>query len=238
MTALHALDERAGLRTGERVLIHSAAGGVGSFAVSYARALGAEVIATAGSPAKRAVLRASGVAHVLDPGDGFAARLAAIGPVDVVLNSRTGPALDASLQALAPGGRFIEIGRLGTLSHEEIMRRRPDVHAAFVSLDAIDDAEGGRLLARVLAALDRGAIALAPIHAVPMAAADRRAGSAAKRASHWQDCPHPCAGTGVRPSPHRHHHRWARRARPCGGGLGGGTRRAACGAHLAQRAGR
>ena len=66
MTALYALEHVGRLAAGERVLIHAAAGGVGLAAVQLAQRCGAEVIATAGSPRKRAVLAARGVRHVFD----------------------------------------------------------------------------------------------------------------------------------------------------------------------------
>ena len=65
-TALYALDRLARLQPGERVLIHAGAGGVGMAAIQVAQRAGAEVFATAGSPAKRAFLAALGVPHVLD----------------------------------------------------------------------------------------------------------------------------------------------------------------------------
>ena len=66
LTASFCLFHTAGLRAGDRVLIHAAAGGVGMAAVQLARAAGAEVFATAGSPWKRAMLRAMGVPHVFE----------------------------------------------------------------------------------------------------------------------------------------------------------------------------
>ena len=55
MTAWHALKNVARMRAGERILIHAGAGGVGMAAIQIAQQLGAEVIASAGSPVKRAV---------------------------------------------------------------------------------------------------------------------------------------------------------------------------------------
>ncbi|MFG6202647.1 SDR family NAD(P)-dependent oxidoreductase, partial [Nonomuraea sp. JJY05] len=115
-TAWYGLADLAGLTRGERVLIHSGAGGVGMAAIQIARHLGAEVFATA-SPGKQHLLRALGVAddHIassrdLDFADAFATVTGGEG-VDVVLNSLAGPFTDASLDLLAPGGRFIEMGK-------------------------------------------------------------------------------------------------------------------------------
>src|SRR5262249_47539261 len=94
LTADYALRHIAPLAPGERVLIHSAAGGVGLAAVQIAQQVGAEVFATAGSPAKRDLLRSLGVAHVADSRslsfvDDFRAATGGAG-VDVVLNSLAG----------------------------------------------------------------------------------------------------------------------------------------------------
>ncbi len=95
--------------------VHSGAGGVGLAAVQYALRTGAEVIATAGSPAKRELLRLLGVAHVLDSRTlRFADQVRELTGgrgVDVVLNSLAGEAIARSLATLAPGGRFVELGK-------------------------------------------------------------------------------------------------------------------------------
>ena len=64
LTADYGLHQPGRLQAGERVLIHAAAGGVGLAAVQFARTLGAEVYATAGSPARHAYLRVLGVQHI------------------------------------------------------------------------------------------------------------------------------------------------------------------------------
>ncbi|WP_158601099.1 zinc-binding dehydrogenase, partial [Teichococcus wenyumeiae] len=77
-------------------------------------AAGARVAATAGSPAKRAFLRAAGAELVLDSRDpGFADQLRAVWPegVDVVLNSLAGAAMERSLELTKPFGRFVELGK-------------------------------------------------------------------------------------------------------------------------------
>jgi NADPH:quinone reductase-like Zn-dependent oxidoreductase/acyl carrier protein/short-subunit dehydrogenase len=130
LTAEYALTTLARLKAGERVLIHAAAGGVGLAAVQVARRAGAEVFATAGSNAKREFLRSLGVAHVFDSRSTSFARdiLAATNAegVHVVLNSLTGEFITASLAALRPDGRFVEIGRRGILTDEQFRGARPD----------------------------------------------------------------------------------------------------------------
>jgi NADPH:quinone reductase-like Zn-dependent oxidoreductase/acyl carrier protein len=174
-TALHALLERARLRSGERVLIHNASGGVGFHAVALARAVGAEILATAGSPWKRAYLRSLGIRHVFDSRTPrFAAGVMAVTGgtgVDVVLNSLTGDAIPAGLSVLKPGGRFVEIGRSGAWTAEEVATRVPHVTYHIVSLDRVDDAEGGRLLRAALDAAAAGDMAPVPLSSFPMARA-------------------------------------------------------------------
>ncbi|HYB81986.1 MAG TPA: acyltransferase domain-containing protein, partial [Mycobacterium sp.] len=113
--AWYALQDMARIKPGERVLIHSATGGVGRAAIAVARLAGAEIFATAGSPQRRALLHDMGIEHVYDSRstefadlirrdtDGYG--------VDVVLNSLTGAAQRAGLELLAIGGRFVEIGK-------------------------------------------------------------------------------------------------------------------------------
>nr|CRI73799.1 CongC protein [Streptomyces conglobatus] len=116
LTAYYGLHDLAGLRAGESVLIHAAAGGVGMAAVQLARHWGAEVFATA-SPGKWHAVRAAGVpgTHLASSRDlEFAERFAAATGgrgVDVVLNSLVREFTDASLGLLPRGGRFVEMGK-------------------------------------------------------------------------------------------------------------------------------
>jgi len=108
-----ALHRSAAVQPGNRVLVHAAAGGVGLAAVQVIQAAGAAAVATAGSPAKRSLLHSLGVAHVLGSRDtAFAAELAEVGGVSVVLNSLTSTGMVAgSLAAMSAGGRFVEISK-------------------------------------------------------------------------------------------------------------------------------
>jgi myxalamid-type polyketide synthase MxaB len=145
-TAHYGLLQLARLKPGERVLIHAAAGGVGQAAVQLAQAVGAEVFATA-SPGKWAFLKSQGVRHVmnsrtLDFADEIA-RLTADAGVDVVLNSLTGEAIGRSFDVLREGGRFVEIGKLGTWSPEQVAQRRPDASYFTFDLDQAIDQDAG-----------------------------------------------------------------------------------------------
>jgi NADPH2:quinone reductase len=108
-TALVALHRRARLRPGERVLVHGAGGGLGSAVVQVAAALGAEVVAVAGSPERRALARRAGAATV-HGADGWADAVHAAGGVDVVVDPVGGAAFEQSVRCLAPEGRIVTVG--------------------------------------------------------------------------------------------------------------------------------
>ncbi|WP_158624963.1 type I polyketide synthase [Corallococcus terminator] len=115
LTAWYALDQVAQLQPGERVLIHAATGGVGLAAVQWARHVGAEVYATAGTPEKRDYLRSLGVPFVSDSrSERFVADVRAWTGgegVDVVLNSLSGELIGKSFELLRDHGRFVELGK-------------------------------------------------------------------------------------------------------------------------------
>ncbi|PEG33479.1 polyketide synthase [Mycolicibacterium agri] len=114
-TAYHGLHDLAKIAAGDKVLIHSATGGVGQAAIAIARAAGAEIFATAGSPQRRQLLRDMGIEQVYDSrsiefADQIRRDTAGYG-VDIVLNSVTGAGQRAGVELLAHGGRFVEIGK-------------------------------------------------------------------------------------------------------------------------------
>jgi phthiocerol/phenolphthiocerol synthesis type-I polyketide synthase C len=115
LTAWHSLCEVGRLAAGERVLIHSATGGVGLAAVSIATMIGARIYTTAGSDAKRKMLADLGVEYVgnsrnVDFADEILELTDGCG-MDVILNSLPGEAIQRGVQILAAGGRFIELGK-------------------------------------------------------------------------------------------------------------------------------
>jgi len=173
-TVFHALADVAGVAAGEIVLVHGASGGVGLAALQWLARQGARALATAGV-GKHAFLRAHGVEVVGDSRSAaFAdAVLAATGGhgVDVVLNATTGERAAASLRVLRPGGRFVEIGKLGALTPAEVAAMRPDVrHAQFDLADAFE--RDPALLPDLLARLHRGLAdgSLRPLPATSFAA--------------------------------------------------------------------
>jgi NADPH:quinone reductase-like Zn-dependent oxidoreductase len=106
LSAWQGLYDHGRLLTGERVLIHGAAGGVGSFAVQLARTRGAEVIATA-STGGIEIARALGAGQVVD---NTTTRFEeAVAPVDLVFDTAGGELLQRSVAILREGGRLVSI---------------------------------------------------------------------------------------------------------------------------------
>ena len=110
-TAL-ALAGRAGLRTGDTVLVEAAAGGVGTLLVQIARNAGARVVALAGQPRKLAIARDLGADLTVDYShDGWDTQVRdAVGEVDVVFDGVGGDIGLAAFGLLAAGGRFCPFG--------------------------------------------------------------------------------------------------------------------------------
>jgi NADPH:quinone reductase-like Zn-dependent oxidoreductase len=114
LTAWHMLVARAGLRSGETVLVHAGGSGVGSAAIQIARLWGATVFATAGTPAKAARSKELGAHETILYRDiDFLAevrRLTSKRGVDVVVEHIGADTFDRSLRALARGGRLVTCG--------------------------------------------------------------------------------------------------------------------------------
>ncbi|MFC4035333.1 SDR family NAD(P)-dependent oxidoreductase, partial [Streptomyces polygonati] len=160
MTAWYGLFDLGELRPGQRVLIHSGAGGVGMAAIQLALSRGAEVFATA-SPAKWDALRRLGLtddriasSRTTQFADTFPA-------MDVILNSLAGELTDASLRLLADGGRFVEMGKTDVRSPEGVTYRAFD-------LNAVDPVRLGEILTEVVAMHADGALAPLPVTAADL----------------------------------------------------------------------
>ncbi len=156
LTAYFGLVDLADLRAGETVLVHAGAGGVGMAAIRIARQRGARVFATA-SPHKWDALRELGVedgwmASSRDLGFREAVLEATGGVgVDVVLNSLAGEFVDASLDVLAEGGRFLEMGKTDLRDPEQIAAEFPG--AVYRPYD-VGEVDPGRLAEILGAAAD------------------------------------------------------------------------------------
>lgn len=127
-TAHDAIFTQAGLRPGERLLVHGGAGGVGTAAIQLGRAAGARVTATVRREELREQVAALG-AEVIAP-EGFAEH----GPFDVILELVGAPNLSENLNALATGGRICVIGVSAGAKSEinllALMGKRARVHGS------------------------------------------------------------------------------------------------------------
>jgi NADPH:quinone reductase-like Zn-dependent oxidoreductase/acyl carrier protein len=181
MTSWYALKSVARLRSGETVLVHAGAGGVGMAAIQIAHHLGAEVIASAGSPTKRALLETLGVKHVIDSRrDDFAEavmELTGRRGVDVVLNALAGEAIPMGLSCLAEGGRFIEIGKRDIYQNSRIplwpLRRNASFHV--VAMDSVlagDESLTRQMLAELAELVEQGVLRPLPFRVFPANSVD------------------------------------------------------------------
>lgn len=138
-TAYYSLKLLGNVKEGDRVLIHSAAGGVGLAALQVANWLGAEVYATSGSEEKREFLRLLGVKHVMDSRSldfyDKCQELTGGEGVDVVLNSLAGEALFKSLKLLKPFGRFLELGKRDFYGNTPLRMRMLRKNISFFGID-------------------------------------------------------------------------------------------------------
>ena len=172
VTAYYSLVYLARLRKGQRVLIHSAMGGVGQAAIALAKHAGAEVYATAGSDDKRQQLRALGVRAAFDSHsfDWYAELMEATGGegVDVVLNSLAGRHVTLCLQALRPGGWHCEIGKVDIYADNALSLSafRKNLRFAAIDVDRLmsDDPELARDLSQAcMDLLEQGAVPPLPV---------------------------------------------------------------------------
>ncbi len=176
VTAYYSLIHLARLRKGQRVLIHSAMGGVGQAAIALAKHAGAEIYATAGSEDKRGQLRALGAraafdSHTFDWYEGLMEATDGEG-VDVVLNSLAGRHVKLCVQALRPGGWHCEIGKVDIYQDSDLGLRifRKNLRFAAIDVDRlmIDDPLLSRQLSQTcLDLLDQGALPPLPVTVFP-----------------------------------------------------------------------
>jgi putative PIG3 family NAD(P)H quinone oxidoreductase len=160
-TAHDAVFTQAGLAPGERLLVHGAAGGVGTAAVQLGRAAGARVTATVRNPDLRDEVARLGADPVLDP-EGFAEH----GPYDVVLELVGAPNLPGDLKALETGGRICVIGVGGGFAADlnllALMGSRARIHGSTLRARPLEEKAmtARRMEGQVLPLLASGAVAV------------------------------------------------------------------------------
>ncbi|WBB61306.1 SDR family NAD(P)-dependent oxidoreductase [Streptomyces sp. WMMC500] len=168
LTAWMGLVDGAGLARGERVLVHTATGGLGLAALHVARHVGAEVFATA-APAKQHLLRRLGLDedHIASSRDlDFRRRFRdATGGagMDVVLHTLAGEFTDASLDLLPRGGRFVELGKTDVRDADAVAADRPGVVYRPFDLLAEDPGRVGDVLCRLVGLFAAGTLPPPPI---------------------------------------------------------------------------
>lgn len=182
-TAYFALARRGRLGLGETLVVHGAAGGLGSAALQVGRGLGARVIAVVSTEAKAAVARAAGAAETVSSSGDWAAAIRELTGgrgADVVIDPVGGDRFDQSVRVLAPEGRLIVVGftegRIPTLQVNRILFRNIEVvgaaWGAFLAVepqlfattqDALNEMVGRGVVAPIVGAtlpLERAADAL------------------------------------------------------------------------------
>ena len=142
LSAWQGLFDHGGLREGQRVLIHGAAGGVGQFATQLARRRGAHVLGTASRP-DHDLARGFGADEVLD---GAVAGLAgAVEPVDLVFDTVGGERLEHSPTIVRDGGRIVSVAEEPS---ERVSRAPIEARYFVVEPDSAELVEIGRMIDR------------------------------------------------------------------------------------------
>ncbi|MFW6599125.1 NAD(P)H-quinone oxidoreductase [Propionibacteriaceae bacterium Y2011] len=175
----------AGLTAGEVFLVHGGAGGIGTFAIQYAKQLGATVITTAGSADKVDHCRSFGADHVLrydiprDEADDWVSRVHDLGGVDVVLDPIGAKYLADHVRLLKRGGRIVTIGlqggRKGELDLAGLLARNGSISAAGLRGRPVSEKSAicARVHDQVWPMLGSDAIRTTPTTTIPLAEAAR-----------------------------------------------------------------
>jgi NADPH:quinone reductase len=171
-TAYFSLKMRGRLADGETVLVHGAAGGVGTAAVQLAAAAGARVVASVRNRDHHAAVAALGAERVVEP-----AEAASAAPFDVILELVGGPNLPADVEALATWGRITVIGTPAgsrvELDLRQLMAKRGRLLASSLRTRSLEEKADAarRVEAQALPLVAAGRLRI-PVHATfPLAAA-------------------------------------------------------------------
>ncbi|KAI1455751.1 hypothetical protein F4805DRAFT_459397 [Annulohypoxylon moriforme] len=181
ITAYYCLFDIAKLHQGEKILIHSATGSTGQMAIWISKLLGAEIFATVGLDEKKQLL----IEEFDIPSDHIfysrdtsfskgVLRMTGGEGVDVVLNSLAGDGLKASWDCIAPGGRFIEIGKADIAANSMLPMANFAKNVSFIAVDLYLLAQSdpkiiGRLTFDIMDLAMKGAVQYPkPVHVFPV----------------------------------------------------------------------
>jgi putative PIG3 family NAD(P)H quinone oxidoreductase len=168
----------AWLAAREVILVHGGAGGIGSFAIPYAKHLGAMVIATAGSAEKLEFCRSRGADHVLSYREDWAAgvrELTGERGVDVILDPIGAKYLEEHVGLLATNGRLVVIGfqggGRGTVDLRRLLTKRGWIHAASLRARPVEEKAAicRAVVDQVWPLIGDGTIEPAPYETFPLA---------------------------------------------------------------------
>jgi NADPH2:quinone reductase len=171
LTAQYLLRRTFRVKAGDTILVHAAAGGVGLILCQWARALGATVIGTVGSPEKANLAKKAGAKHtILYREEDFAARVKEITKgklCDVVYDGVGKATFPASLDCLTPFGMFVSFGsasgpidafNLGLLTEKSLFATRPSLYAYTAKRDDLE-----KMARELFRAVSSGAVKI-PLH--------------------------------------------------------------------------
>ncbi len=175
LTAYYGLHHLAGMKAGDRVLIHAAAGGVGLAAVQLAQRAGAEIFATAGSHEKQQYLRSLGVQHIFSSRNlDFASQIMQVTNgkgVNIILNSLADEFIPKSLSILANDGYFLEMGKRDDWDQPKVSQLNSTLHYHRYDLgtEMVNDMPFiGGMLKEILADFEKGIFRPLPVRPFPM----------------------------------------------------------------------
>jgi NADPH2:quinone reductase len=136
-TAHFALTRRGQVAAGETVVVHGAAGGLGTATIQVARAIGAHVVGVTSSAEKAEMARSAGAHETIDTGGDWPGSIRALNGgrgADVIVDPVGGDRFDESLRCLAPGGRLVVVGftegRIPTVAANRLLLRNISIVGA------------------------------------------------------------------------------------------------------------
>jgi putative PIG3 family NAD(P)H quinone oxidoreductase len=164
----------AGLKQGESLLVHGGAGGIGTMAIQIAKALGARVATTVGTPDKAARAHELGAELTIDYRE---QDFTEYGPYDVILDVIGGSYLERNVRSLAADGRLVVIGMQdgleGKLNLAELVVKRASVHGTTLRTRSVEQKSAivAEVRDRVWPMIEAGSVQLVIEQIVPMAEA-------------------------------------------------------------------